>query len=485
MARILLVKSRYTTPDNMSVVPPLGIMYLGSALRESGHDVRLVDVAFPERSFGDVPSALREFVPDVVGISAITFEAESMHALSAGCKRWNPSVPVIVGGPHASSYPDTILKDANVDGLVLGEGERVFLEWVRRRAGGEGLERLKGFAGRVNGRLVKNPPADPIPDVDAIPFPAWDLIDVDAYASRKSMTTVGFRRYMPVFTSRGCPYRCTYCHENFGKSFRGRSPENVLDEMRMLIGKFNIRDFEFLDDIFNWDLLRAKKILKGIAALPVRVKIHFPNGLRCDQLDDEFLTLAAHAGLQFLSVAVETATPRLQRLSKKNLKIERVRRVIDRAVGLGIYTRGFFMLGFPTETLDEMRATVEFAVRSHLHEALFFIVTPFGGTKMGERIASSRDLAGARFSDFDYFRGDYNLSAVSKEELFRLQRTAFRRFYFSFSRIIRIIRAHPQRRHLLKFGWLVLRKILVRKRGNGAVSGFLEEVPPALLEQNA
>lgn len=517
-----MIKCRFTTPDNQSIVPPLGIMYLASVLRQRGHEVRLVDTAFPEWTFGDVDRALSEFKPDIVGLSAITIEAGTMHGVAAAVKRWSPVVPIAVGGPHASSYPDVILKDPNVDVLCLGEGERSFPEWVERHMSGKPIEGLAGLAYREGDRVLRMPRAEPVRDLDSIPFPAWDLIDVEAYATRKSMSTAGLRRYMALFTSRGCPYRCTYCHDNFGKTFIGRSPANVVEEMRALIGNWDVTDFEIVDDIFNWDLARAKEIFRRIAALPVPIKIHFPNGLRCDQLDDEFLVLAKQAGLQYLAIAVETVSPRLQRLSKKNLKVERVRRVIDRAVDLGLFTRGFFMLGFPTETRDEMEATIRFAVRSRLHEALFFIVTPFGGTVLGEQVGvgegegpaapsaknqeaivastegSGRgrndrfgllglgpSMAGTRFQDLDYFRGNYNLSDVPKMEVFRLQRRAYRDFYFNPRRVVRILFAHPRRRQLPRWGWMVLRKVFVRGRGNAMPPGMLEEIPPALLETAA
>ncbi|MBI2059690.1 MAG: B12-binding domain-containing radical SAM protein [Nitrospirae bacterium] len=467
MGKILLAKARYLTPNNFGMTPPLGLMYLASYLRlHSHHEVRIVDVGYDQHPYGELVDTLRDFRPDLVGLSALTAEATAMHWAAAQVKACCPDTPVIVGGPHASSYPREVLSDPRIDYLCIGEGEKTFHEFVEQWFGGGRPEDTDGIAFRRDKGVFFSKRRNAIENLDALPFPAWDLVDVHAYGSLKSMSTMGRRPYMALFTSRGCPYRCTYCHENFGKDFRPRSPDNVLAEVDEIIGRYGIKDFEIVDDIFNWDLSRGKTILDGIASRGPGTAIHFPNGLRCDRMDREFLEKSKEAGCQYLCVAVETVTPRLQLMIKKNLKLDRVKWTIEESVRLGIFTNGFFMLGFPSETEDEIRSTIDFAVRSPLTQAMFFIVTPFAGTALGDWYRIQPGAQKPSFRDFEYFHSRFNLSAISTDRLYRLQAEAYREFYLDARRLLGIVRHHPRKSHLPELAWTTLKLMLLKDRGN-------------------
>ena len=185
------------------------------------------------------------------------------------------------------------------------------------------------------------------------------------------MASVGCRPYMSIVTSRGCPYQCAYCHQTMGKVFRKRSAESVLAEMEELRFKHGFKEFEIVDDCFNLDRERMYAILTGIRDRIGDAKLHFPNGLRTDMLEPEDMALFKQAGTVSAAFAIETSSPRLQKMIHKNLNIEKASAAINASVKAGIYSTGYFMIGFPTETYEEASATVEFAVRSSLHRALF------------------------------------------------------------------------------------------------------------------
>jgi radical SAM superfamily enzyme YgiQ (UPF0313 family) len=470
MARILLAKARFTTLDNGAIVPPLGVMYIASVLREAGHHVSIYESGFEWSNLDRFRRALLDYRPDVVGLSAITFEAQILEAMAATARTTLPGVPIIVGGPHPTAYPTRCAEDPNIDFVVLGEGEETAVELVNALTrGGKDPRTVPGVLSRgEDGQLVRGPERELIEDVDAIPFPAWDLIDVPFYEKYSSMAHVGRRPYMLLFTSRGCPYRCTYCHEVQGKSFRARSPENVLREIREIHSRYGIRDFEIVDDIFNFDRHRLREILQRIIASPTSFHLHFPNGLRTDLLDEEQLRLLYQAGTQHLSIAVESVSPRLQRLTKKFLRLHRVYKNIELAERIGMFTCGLFMLGLPTETYEEARATVDFAVQSRLHQAFFSIATPFEGTEMAEAHRRDMEERGIEVDplDLDYFRGNVNISAMSNDELFGLHREAYRRFYTDPGRVLRVFARHPRPQYLLGLGMKALVKALPRPRGN-------------------
>lgn len=472
MARILLAKPRFFTADQRGLVPPMGLLYLGAVLRAAGHEVRLFDAAEDERpAYPAFRAAARAFAPDVVAFSAITFEASSLLAMARAARETVPAAKVVVGGPHATSYPLRCASHPDIDAVVIGEGERTLPELVDAFAAGRDGHDVPGTV-RVDGAgaLVHSPPRAPIGDLDALPFPAWDLLDLPLYRRFSSMANVGRRPYLPLVTSRGCPWRCIYCHQVHGKTFRARSPASVLAEIDEVSRRFGIADFEVVDDVFNLDRDRAAAILEGVAARPGRTALQFPNGVRTDLLDDGMIRLMARAGTQYVAVAVESATPRLQRLIRKNLDLDKARANAVKCVDAGLYVTGFFMLGFPTETLAEARATVDFALSSPLHQAQFFVVTPFEGTPLYDACADVLRERGIslRPEDLEYFRGACNVSAMTDAELFGLQREAYRRFYAAPLRVLRILRDHPRKRALFFFGLLAARKMLPRGRGNQA-----------------
>jgi len=471
-----LVKSFMITPDNSGITPPMGIMHVAGALREKGdYSIKISDSRLLGGRVDDVMPRLRLEEPDIVGLSSITMEAPFMHGLAARIKAEFPRTVVVAGGPHPTMYPEDTLSDPNIDYAVIGEGEETFCELVDAISNGDDndVRNVRGIARRENGQVVQNEPRPFIENLDTLPFPAWDLIDREGYARRNSMANLGKRPYMGMFTSRACPYNCVYCHRIFGKGFRPHSPRYVLDMMETLTRDFGINEYEIYDDIFNWDPGRMSEICEGIGRRNLDLRLIFPNGLRGDILTEPQVQSLVDAGTVYVCLAIETASPRLQRKIRKNLKLDRLKNTMDWFAAKRIYQVGFFMLGFPSETLEELQLTVNFALHSPLHAAYFFIVTPFRGTELFD-MAGNEAIERARsgFEDHDYFKGNYNMSAVPDDLFFTVQRRAFRNFYLHPRRIWRILRDHPNRRCLMDYFLITMRKIIIKERGNR-----VEELP--------
>ncbi len=445
---------------------PLGLMYLAAALRadQPHHEISILDL-FPKRM--TVDEAVAETVrqrPAIVGVGAMTGEAAQATQFFAGVKAALPDSITVLGGPHSTTSPARILQDPNIDMLVIGEGEETFCELVRRVEAGERKPEIAGVAFRDdrNGGIFTGPPRPPIPDPDTVPHPAWDLVDIPAYWREQNMNGM-FRhpRHMSIFTSRGCPYRCTYCHNVFGKRFQERSPDNVLEEIKLLHDRYGIREFHILDDIFNANRERAKEIMRRIAQSGMELSIAFPNGLRGDRMDSELIQLMAAAGVYKISYAVESASPRIQKLTRKNVDLERIRRVIDETADAGILTQGFFMLGFPGETRAELEATIEYAAATNLHFANFFVLNPFEGTPMVESMGTETN--GYDFADPElnnYHEARQSMAAVSVAELNHVWRRAHRAFYLDPNRVYRILRDLPSYTLLPTYARLYLARSL-------------------------
>jgi len=458
MTSIALIRSGPAAgPDDM-LIPPLGLLYLSSYVRPHGYQPHIIDLKVERLNDRAVIARLRRARPEVIGIGAFTPDAPEMHRLAGVIKRAFPSTPLVVGGPHASTDPEEVLRDDAVDCAVMGEGEATFLDVLNALGAQRPLDQVPGLALRGGGNAVTRTCArEPIRDLDAMPFPAWELIDIERYAAFHGATPVGRRRYMSIFTSRACPYQCTYCHTIFGKEFRCRSAANVVAEIRELKERYDIRVIEVADDIFNMKWQRSTEVCREIAAAGLGIRMSFPNGLRADIMREELLRAMCDAGTYFISYAVETGSTRLQQLIKKRLQLERTREVIARTVDAGIYVNGFFMLGFPTETREEVQMTIDYACSTRLHSCTFSILCPFRGTEiydwaMHEGMQEMNSQAGHEL----YHTGHVNCSAMSNRELRAMRSKAYLRFYFGGGRIVRTIASHPDKRAI---GYLAARQL--------------------------
>lgn len=460
--RVLLIRP-YRNNTTMSLMPPLGMMYLAAHLRgQSDVDVRIVDMAPAKLAYEDLPAVIEEFKPDWLGISALTFESEGLHRVAAIAKKTQPDLPVVTGGPHPSAYTDKVMEDPNVDYAVVGEGELAANALSKALRNGGQVDNIDGLAWRKNGSVRVNPHEHYIEELDDLPFPAWDLIDIPAYKTFDRMSRSGMNDYMVIFTTRACPFKCLYCHKMFGKGFRKRSPENVLAEIRKLHDEFGVTEFEIVDDIFNCDLPRAKRIFDMIIESGMKLRLTFPNGVRGDQMDEEFLIKARKAGVVFMAFAVETATPRLQKMLRKNIKLDKIERNIALARKHGIFCLGFFMLGFPSETREELRATVDFAVRSKLHAAHLFIVNPYEGTELAKLAEEMGKPVFSKFDDNYLTAGFTNMTDLSDKELDGIRRKGLIRFWLKPSRILAIIRDYPCKSQLPYLVTILIKRLMLK-----------------------
>ena len=445
--KILLLRPNSEVP---SAAPPMGLLSLAGYLRKYGDfELEIFDGRNLESKPAEIAEAIRRSQPDVLGLTAFSMENKEAHQTAAVSKRIFPETPVILGGPYPTSQPEKALSDPNIDIAVIGEGERSALKLFNALKNGGEFDSVREIAFRRNGAIVHTDPVEHIIDLDEIPFPAWDLIDLESYFTRrkrkrKTMNQHQMKqRVVQLFTSRGCPYRCAYCHNLFGKKLRYRSVENIIAELKMLKAVYGVEEVEIIDDIFNLDLERAKTIFRRIIEEKLELKFSFPNGLRSDRMDEEFLDLLKESGAYRLVFAIESGSERIQKLIRKNVKLDRARDNIELAAKRGFSLGGFFMIGFPTETEAEILRTINFALESKLCTATFFVVIPFPGTDMHEMAKGlGYDLSG----DYEHYQKvAVNVSNVPTKRLERLRKSALRRFYLNPRRIWRYIRTTPWR----------------------------------------
>jgi len=451
--KLLLVRPLWYV-EGEGITPPLGPMYLASVARRwvsPSPEVKIVHMRADMQSVAEYKRLLREYDPDIVGFSALSAEAPGLYNIMSLTRSVLPKAFIIVGGPHASFFTDHILDKPETDAVVTGEGEETFAELLDRLQSGRDWTDIRGVAYNRDGRHIINPSRPFIENLDIIPHPAWDLINLNVYPRFMNMNAyLAASSYMPVVTSRGCPYKCVYCHKIFGKRFRARSVENVMDELQILYREYGVREFHFFDDIFNCDLDRAKEICREIINSGMDIKLAFPNGVRGDRLDDELIELLAQAGTYCMNFAVETVSPRLQKIIKKNLDIEKVKENMEKAYNAGIIPATFYMLGFPTETPEEMRQTIEFAIKTKALRAMFFSVMAYPRTELFDIVKQyypDYDIADKNFLNLHYWEPIYQQKNNGFGNMKKLTRKAYRRFYLRPWRVLNILRMYPKNKY--------------------------------------
>lgn len=431
--------------------PPLGIMYLAAYIRSKFDvDVMLVNQKLDNYTNDQLIYKIIEFKADVIGLSVLTPTAHNLPYLTRILKKMLPRALIIIGGPHVSAFGAGSLEGNTADIAVPREGELALELVIRAHMDGDrhAFSEIPGIYRRDSGGdIVTNPGAIPfIDDIDSLPPPAYDLIDLKPYWKTQSMPPLPTRRYASLFSSRGCPYHCIYCHRVFGDTFRGHSAERIADEMAWLQGRYRIRDFEFLDDIFNLNKKRIADLARQVGKKNLRTKLVFPNGVRTDILSREEIDLLVDMGMYYASFALESGSPRIQKLIGKNLNIDKYIENVNYAASLGIVANGFAMMGFPTETEDDLKKTIDVTCRSGLHIVSYFTTTPFPNTEMyrqAEKMFPER-LRRIVYDDMEYAGLAVNLSDVPDQVLFAYQRRANRRFFLNPHRLARLIKNYPQ-----------------------------------------
>jgi radical SAM superfamily enzyme YgiQ (UPF0313 family) len=293
-------------------------------------------------------------------------------------------VPIVGGGPIATAKRGALLKAIpELDLLVVGEGELTFSRLLAGTA-------TSGLVMRNGDNFVDSGDGDVGDNLDDLPNPDYRLVDLARYEKHLSYA-YNHRRQGVLLTSRGCPFLCTYCNTFAGKTARLRSAENVVAEMEQMSREHAIRDFYIVDDIFNINRKRTEAIFRLIIGLKQDWRLYFVNGLRADIMTRELVDLMADAGTVWVTYAIETGSPRIQKLVKKNMHLPRATEIINYSQERGMVVNVNTMYGFPTETADDAQQTLEYLARLHMPSLLpyHFCLRGYDGCEIVEQAADA------------------------------------------------------------------------------------------------
>lgn len=428
--------------DSTGVYPPLGLLYVAAyAECVPGCEVTLWDCQAERTGYDELGRRLGDLAPDVVGVQVTTFTLIDAVLTARLVRKMAPGAFIVFGGPHPTLYPRETAQLPEVDAVIVGEGEHPFEALLRALVAGEPPDAVPAV--RTRGESGQRPvELRYIEDMDGLKMPARHLVDLRRYTS--PLAADG--RVTTMMSSRGCPGRCVFCDRpQMGKRFRKRSAESVVAEMSHCVRDLGIGSIVFYDDTFTIDRDRVIEICDRI--LDSRLEVSWDIRARIDTVTPEMIRKLRAAGCGRIHYGVETGSPRLQKLIRKNLDLGQVRDVFAFTRREGIETLGYFMIGLPTERREEVEVTLDFMLSLPMDYAHVTLFTPYPGTEIYHQALAEGIYERDYWREFSQdphpdFAPRFWNEHFSDEELLALMRQAYERFYcrsgYVFRRLIRV-----------------------------------------------
>lgn len=343
-----------------AVYPSMGLAFIAATALADGHEVRVVDAEAEHLDYAEIQSQITAFKPQLLGFQTFCANLPRCRKVAETAKHADPSIKIVFGGVQATLFPQDQFTDPLVDVVVIGEGEIPFSELLKCYDSGGRLEDVPGIAFKDHSgslTITRRPPL--IQSLDTLPFPALHLFPMEKYHSSAQLK--GSRTQL-LFTSRGCPFNCSYCSGDliFGKTFRYRSPERVVADIHHMIREFGIDSIQFYDETFTVNRERVIDLCN--AMISAGLSIPWACFTRVDLVDEELLTLMRRSGCYQIFFGVETGVERLLKLIRKGTTLDQARQTFKLCRDLGIETVASFMLTLPTETAEDTEQSIRFGL---------------------------------------------------------------------------------------------------------------------------
>ncbi|MGB2706476.1 MAG: radical SAM protein [Candidatus Omnitrophota bacterium] len=443
-----------TPPSNaLTVTPPIGLGYLVSVLRENGYDAGILDAQKESLDTERVLEKISKINPDVLGVSILTSNYANAKKIVKEAKKLIPRTKIVVGGPHPSALPVATLKEVPADFLIRGEGEYSFLDLVNFLAGGKGdPSHIENLCFSENGEIKTKPCTIQVKDLDKIPPPAWDLIEPRQYPVNPHQFFFKKHPIAPVVTTRGCPFRCTFCSASFlaGENLRMRSPEKVVDEIELLATRHGVKEIHFEDDNFTLVRKHAESICKKIIERKIKIVWQCPNGIRVDTIDRDLVRLMKKSGCYRLSFGIESGSQEILDRANKKLDLKKVPGAIKTVKDEGIEVQAFFILGLPGETKETALKTMNLIKELPIDFLDISLLTYLPGSRLFNERFKSNEYDSIKWDEFNYFTAQPT-ETLSAKELKGLQKTLLRKFYLNPRTVFYMLRSLKPRQIPLVF----------------------------------
>lgn len=401
-------------------VAPLGILYIASMLKKTGHEVRIFDNKVQGLSKKIFENEIGKFRPDFCGITVMSSTIHGALEAARICK--TKGAIVIIGGPQLAAFPKESISYDFVDFGIIGEAENSLVDFIECYGHSERYKQIEGLVFKENNRIVVNKPAI-VQNLNDLPFPGYHLVPMHRYRS-----VISGEKTATMITSRGCPYKCGFCFKTpSDKKIRFRNPENVVDEIEYLIKDFGIKELMFYDDILT---LRREHIT-GICEeiLRRKIKIRWESLNRVDLVDRDLLLLMKRAGCFRIRYGVESGNEEILKLMKKYISLNKTREIFILTNNLGIETFAYFIIGYVNETEETIKDTIKFSIKLNPSKVMFTIATPYPKTDLFNLAVRKHLISPNYWEDYSLGKRHTRIPYLLKEADKWCKR-AYYKFYF-------------------------------------------------------
>ncbi len=357
--------------------PLIGLAYMTAVLEKNGYEVTVIDCPPLNMTYEDLKREIVRLEPDMVGITSVTVTFSSALQAARAIKESYPRALIVLGGPHVTVLDEkTLNEQPEVDIVVRGEGEQTILELAGLvLESNPSLQEVAGITFRKNGQVIRTKDRDFIQNLDELPHPAYNHFPLTKYRRFGKLI-------LPIITSRGCSFRCTFClaPRMAGRQFRARSPKNVVDEMEQLKDVYKSDAITFHDETFTHDKKRVFEICEEIKNR--NIGLPWDCSTRVDTISEETLVKMKEANCQLVSFGVESGSQKMLNAMRKGTTVEQNERAIRWAKDIGISVTISVVIGYPGETIDTLKQTLEFIRRTEPDDIHMSLATPYPGIEL-------------------------------------------------------------------------------------------------------
>ena len=408
--------------------PPLGLAILAAYIRKYGYDVSIIDLDVTGlHNPKEAANKIMGYSPNVIGFTCLTPRYPAIIDIAKECKKIG-NVITIVGGPHISGLPLYVLKDENIDYGIIGEGEDAFLEFLGCIRYNRPIADVSNLIFRFRDNIVINEARPYIKDIDSLPHPAWDLLDLSYYVEPGTFK----KNHLGIMSSRGCPFSCLFCASKttWGRKVRWHSSKYVVDELEIGVNTYKTDEFFFYDDTFTLNKSRVIDICDEIKRR--NLNIRFIINARVDTVDYDIANILKDAGCCMVAFGIESGDPNILKRIKKGITREQAIAACDSLKRAGLPYYASFIIGHPGDTRESIKATIDFADELDPYQAKFMISTPYPGTELYEMAVRNSLLpeGGAEnLGDHTFFHHvACNMTDISDKDLLKYEQDAFDKY---------------------------------------------------------
>jgi len=402
---------------------PIGLAYLAAVLEEKGNEVLVLDCLASGIDHAQLKQKLASFNPNLIGISSMTPMVPSTMLAAKISKDACPNASVVLGGPHATFMDKEILQEqTSVDVIVRGEGELTLLELTQKISNQESLNNVEGLTFRKDGQIQQNTARPYIQNLDELPFPAYKHFPLEKYRLFGKL-------FFPVITSRGCPFQCSFCTTSriLGKQYRARTPKNIGDELELLKNQYHADSFTFYDDTLTLDKQRIFAICDEIKNR--KIDIPWDCQTRVDQISEEILTKMKQTNCQQVFFGAESGCQDVLNWVKKRTTVAQNEAAIKMAKKAGLFVAISIIIGYPGETAEMRKETIDFLRRAEPDDVYLCIATPYPGTDLRVLVEQMGLKMSSDWEKYDTTTPVFDNPLLPDAEALRIRKQFYDGFY--------------------------------------------------------